>query len=361
MGIIYWQLGHLTREYAPRPLGPFVVFQGDRVFDTDAQGWDLGVRSGMLLKELKWRYPQAVMVPWQERHYQKGSRERMHWLQQHAVSYLQEDPREGWWEWPRIQPQALESLMTEVVPRWALRADIGVASHPLLAQWACVQGESLGLKTWPIKGVRVFVIHPQEESMYWPRVPLEYVETRWPKRVHEWRRRGWTRLGEIPGLLEQVRALPINTGVGRVSIRIARPLDGGVEQGLGEIMAQIAQELVDRLRQENRGMAHLRLTWETPQGIETREKYWPEMVSERNRIISRVLILLKVFPSAPPDKVILEVDDPEYVKAQQLDLWKMDKKSRTSVLTHSSNFDIPRRELHLQFWDIWRMRETHAP
>ena len=126
-------------------------------------------------------------------------------------------------------------------------------------------------------------------------------------------------------------------------------------------MAQIAQELVDRLRQENRGMAHLRLTWETPQGIETREKYWPEMVSERNRIISRVLILLKVFPSAPPDKVILEVDDPEYVKAQQLDLWKMDKKSRTSVLTHSSNFDIPRRELHLQFWDIWRMRETHAP
>ncbi len=361
LGIIYWQLGHLTREHASRPLGPFVVLQGDRVFDTDAQGWDLGVRAGMLLKELKWRYPQAVMVPWQDLHYQAGHRERMRWLQQHAVSYFQEDPREGWWEWPRIQPQVLESLMAEVIPRWALRADIGVASHPILAQWACDQGDFLGLKTWSVKGVRVFVIHPQEESTYWPRVPLEYVESRWPKRVYEWRRRGWTQVGDVPGLLEQVHALPVSTQMRPASIRITRPLEGGVEQGLGEVMAQIAQELVDRLRQENQGMAHLRLIWETSQGMETRERYWPESVAERVRIISRVLTLLKVLPAAPPDKVILEVDDPERVKAQQLNLWKMDKKSRTNAMERLSNFDIPRRELHLQFWDIWRMRESQAP
>lgn len=361
LGIIYWQLGHLTREHAPRPLGPFVVFQGDRVFDTDAQGWDLGVRAGMLLKELKWRYPQAVMVPWHTLHYQEGHRERMRWLQQHAVSYFQEDPREGWWEWPRIHSQILESLMAEVIPRWALRADIGVASHPVLAQWACTQGGALGLKTWPLKEMRVFVIHPQEESLYWPEVPLEYVEKRWPKRVYEWRHRGWTRMGEVPGLMEQVKSLPVAAGSGPVSIRITRPLEGGVEQGLGEIMAQMAEELVDRLRQENQGMAHVRLTWETTQGIETRERYWPEAVAERGRIISRVLTLLKILPTAPPDKVVLEVDDPERVKTQQLNLWKMDKKSQTKTLAYPPNFDIPRRELHLQFWDIWRMRESHAP
>ena len=81
MGVVFWRLGHLNRDQAIRPLGPFVVFQRDRVFDTDAQGWDLGVRPHTPLHELKWRYPQAMLVPWNPDHYRENYRRLRFWLE----------------------------------------------------------------------------------------------------------------------------------------------------------------------------------------------------------------------------------------------------------------------------------------
>lgn len=355
MGIIFWRLGHLNRDQAFRPLGPFVVFQQDKVFDTDAQGWDLGVRPHMPLSELKWRYPQALLIPWNPDHYRENYRELIRWLREHAAAYMQEDEREGWWEWPRIEATALRDLMAEIIPRWALRAEIGIASHPILAQWACDQGTSLGLKTWDIADAQAFVIFPRQEEQLWPKLPLHYIARWWPQRAKEWKIRGWSSVGEIPGLVEQVRKLPMTSTQIPVSIHIEQVIEGGMDRGLGELIAFVAHQLVDELRQKNCGMSHLRLIWETAQGIEIRERQWPEVVAERQRIISRALSLMQTLPRSEPDKLILEVDDPEVIKAQQLKLWKMDQKCRTNLISRSPAFDIGRRENLLQFWDIWRM------
>jgi hypothetical protein len=138
-------------------------------------------------------------------------------------------------------------------------------------------------------------------------------------------------------------------------VRVEQVLEGGMNQGIGEVMAQVAHRLVDYLRQKNQGMAHLRLIWETERGTEQRERQWPEMVAERERVVSRVLSLMQNLPSAIPEKLILEVDDPEFVKSEQLTLWGGGQKSRMKLGWHSPAFDIGRRENLLQFWDIWRM------
>ena len=355
MGVVFWRLGHLNRDQAVRPLGPFIVFQRDRVFDTDAQGWDLGVRPHMPLHELKWRYPQAMLVPWNPEHYRENHRQLRLWLEAHMASYMQEDCREGWWEWPQIEPNKVRALMAEIIPRWALRAEMGIASHPILAKWVCDQGADMGLKSWAVEDAQVFVMFPRQEEKFWPHLPLRYIADQWPKRRQEWKLRGWHVVGEVPGLVHEVRTLPWTWQKRPVSVRVEQVLEGGMNQGIGEVMAQVAHRLVDYLRQKNQGMAHLRLIWETERGTEQRERQWPEMVAERERVVSRVLSLMQNLPSAIPEKLILEVDDPEFVKSEQLTLWGGGQKSRMKLGWHSPAFDIGRRENLLQFWDIWRM------
>ncbi len=361
MAIIYWKFGHLTAEGFQRPLDSFLIFRDGRVFDVDSTGWDRGIRAGAELAEMKWRHPSATWIPWQAGYYQKPLASLEEWLRAHAASFQQTDLREGWWEWPRLTEQDWRRLMDEVVPRWAQRMEAGVASHPWMAHWIAEEGESLKLPAWTASFWRTYVLYPKQEEQLWPRLPLRYVEGIPAKVRQGWNKRRWERVEDVPGLLSRIRQ-PQDLGQSQVpgEMVLTRSFDEPLAVGIGDMMRELGHELAGQCRVQNRGVQFLRVTWFRAGGIERREREWPTPAGDEKAVVSRVLSLLNHPPMHPFDRVQLEARI-EPLSAAQMKWWEhAAKRPQPPALAGLSRFSVSRRELLLQYWDLWRMAGDHG-
>jgi len=357
MAIIYWKLGHLSAQGFQRPLDAFLIFRDGLVFDVDSQGWDRGIRHGERLTEMKWRYPGAIWVPWQARHYERSLATLHEWLRDHAVAYQQQDIREGWWEWPRITEHDWRRLLDDVVPRWAQRLEAGVASHPWVAHWIAEEGEQLRLPSWRSSLWRTYILHPTKEDSFWPRLPLRYVEGVSTTTRQLWHKRRWKCVADVPGLLSQVRSLDVvSKSLDRVEKVLTRQFDELITEGIGEVMRDLARELNDDCRAKNQGVRFLRVTWSGELGTERREREWPNVKGDAKSVVARVLSLLNYPPTHPFDRVALEART-EAVESVQLEWWQQEKKRPAipPTLSELARFSPSRRELLLTQWDLWRM------
>jgi len=357
MAFIYWRLGHLTRSDR-RPLQAFVVHRYDQVFDVDRTGWDQGIRPGDALETLKWRYPEAVWVPWQAADYAETDQALRDWVASKAASYHYAAIQQGWWEWPRWTRSAFEALMAEVVPRWAGRFEAGVARHPGMAAWICAEGDRLALPGWSNPFGKTYVLSKDQEERLWPRLPLRYLENIPSGRRRQWRQRGWRTLGEVPGLMQEIRQYSwpqADPSSRQTPIVIERWLEGASWQGLAELVSDIGDELVRQCQMQELGVSGLHLLWLSEEGPETRQRTWPIVASQPVQIKARVLSLLRQPPHAPPEKVRLEAYCGRPVMGQ-MDWWGgRGRPLRTDLAGMTKDWSVSRRERLLQFWDVWRM------
>ncbi len=357
MAIIYWKLGHLTTEGFQRPLDAFLVFRDGLVFDVDSRGWDLGIRPGNGLAEMKWKYPGAIWVPWQASYYHKLTISLQEWLRHHAAAYEQADPREGWWEWPRLTESEWRKLIDQIVPRWAQRIDAGVASHPWLAHWIAENGAQLQLPYWSSSFWRTYILNPKKENEFWPRLPLRFVEGIPAKTRQQWRKRRWEQVGDVPGLLDRIRSHNLlGSSVHLKEKLLIRRFDELIGGGVGEILGDMAGELADICRIERQGIRFLRLTWLRGVGMERREREWPVVAGDGKSVRARVLSLLNHPPLNPFDEVRLEARLEPVVPAQ-ISWWDQAQARPRQVIDMANlmRFAPDRRELLLRHWDLWRM------
>lgn len=353
MAIIYWKLGHLTAEGFQRPLDTFLVFRDGLVFDVDSVGWDRGIRPGQGLVEMKWRHPGASWIPWQPNHYQKLLTDLQEWLRNHAAAFQQTDPRQGWWEWPRLGQTDWQRLTEEVVPRWAQRIEAGVASHPWLAQWIAEEGSQLNLPHWSSSFSQTYVLHPSKDGQFWPQMPLRYVEGIPLKTRQQWHKRHWQRVQDVPGLLSRIRPHGVSGTSGNPAEHlVTRRFDDPVSAGIGEILRDMACELEAVCRSHNQGVQFLRVTWFRESGIEMREREWPAAAGEGKTIQARVLSLINHPPLHPFDEVQLQARL-EPLAPTQMAWW--DSPRVRPVVSGGFRFAPSRRERLLQYWDLWRM------
>jgi len=356
MAFVYWRLGHLTRSDR-RPLQAFLVYRDGRVFDVDRMGWDRGIRPGDPLESMKWRYPEAVWVPWQAADYAETDQALRDWVASQAASYHYEEIQQGWWEWPRWTRSAYDELIAQIVPRWAGRVEAGVARHPWMAAWICAEGDRLAVPVWTRPFGQTYVLDQDQEERLWPRLPLGYLENIPAGRRRQWQQRGWRTLGEVPGLMQEIRQSTWpRADVPRQSpIVIERGLEGAGWQGLAELMAEIGEELVRQCQRQAIGISRLHLLWLSEEGPETRQRTWSTVASQPAQIKTRVLSLLRHPPQAPPEKVRLEAYGGR-PSIGQLDWWTPPSKPRRAGLeSMTTEWSVSRRERLLQFWDVWRM------
>jgi hypothetical protein len=355
MAIIYWKLGHLTAEGFQRPLESFLVFRDGVVFDVDSHGWDLGIRPGQELAEMKWRHPSAVWIPWQPSYYQKLWSAVQEWLRVHAAAFQQTDPRQGWWEWPRLTLEDWQRLMDTIVPRWAQRVEAGAASHPWLAHWIAEEGAQLNLPKWRFSYGQTYVLHPGKEEQYWPRLPLRFVEGIPVVTRQQWHKRRFERVQDVPGLLSRMRPYGLSSAPDPSEVFITRRFDEPVSAGVGEILRDMASELVSVLQAKNGGVRFLRVTWFRDRGIERREREWPTVAGDAKSVQARVLSLLSQPPLQPFDEVQLQIHIEPLAPAQMA--WWDRPQVRSALNSPGTGFrlSVGRREQLLQYWDLWRI------
>lgn len=355
MAIIYWRLGHLTAKGFQRPLDAFLIFRDGLVFDVDSRGWDLGIRPGDGLAEMKWRYPAAVWVPWQADYYRELLASLQEWLGQHAAAYQQTDPREGWWEWPRLTESDWRRLADAIVPRWAQRIEAGAASHPWLARWIAQDGARLRLPKWSSSLWQTYVLSPGKEEVFWPKLPLRFVEGVPEKTRQQWRKRRWESVQDVPGLLSRIRTHGFWSAPEAPSQKVlTRRFEEPVSAGVGEILRDIAGELHAICGEYSQGVQFLRVTWLSASGMERREREWATAAGDAKTVAARVLSLLNHPPSHPFDEVQLEAHLAS-LEPQQLEWWESPKvRAASHGLAGMARISQGRREQLLQYWDIWR-------
>lgn len=362
MAIIYWKLGHLTPEGFQRPLETFLVFRDGLVFDVDSHGWDLGIRPGQTLAEMKWRYPSATWVPWQSSYYQKLLGTLQEWLRRQAVAFQQIDPREGWWEWPRLTEADWRQLTGQIVPRWAQRIEAGVASHPWLAQWIAEDGAQLNLPHWSSSFYKTYVLHPKKEHQFWPRLPLRFVENIPVKVRHQWHKRRWESVQDVPGLLSRIRSHKfLGVSANPTEKVVTRRFDQLISMGVGDILCDMAKEIEEICQSQNQGVKFLRLTWFRESGFERREREWPVAAGDAKTVNVRVLSLLNHPPMHPFDEVQLETRMAPLVPVQ-MSWWESERlRLKIPEIVQEARFLPSRREQLLQHWDFWRMAGGDGP
>lgn len=356
MATIYWKLGHITAQGFQRPLKGFVVFRDGKVFDVDGEGWDRGIRSGEDMSELKWRYPGVTLVPWQAKYYQKPLESLKEWLRDHAVAYQQEDIRAGWWEWPRITEMEWRRLLEGIVPSIAQRVDAGIASHPWLAHWIADEGPQLALPVWKHSSGETYVLEKGDEERFWMKMPLRYVEGISLKEKKMWHKCQWRSIKDVPGLLSRIHQLDGSKEKSEASeIVLIRRFDDSVDEGIGHLMYELAEELGEKCQAQNQGVWFMRVTWSGNKGVERREREWSEAKGDIRSLMARTLSLLNYPPQHPFDEMRLEART-KGLQLSQLAWWQ-DTRKRPSVPSISglTRFSLPRRELLLQQWDLWRM------
>lgn len=357
MSIVYWKLGHVVPQGISHPLEAFVKFRDGMVYDVDSRGWDEGIRSGDRLAEMKWRYPQATWIPWQTGDYHKTLLLLQEWLRIHAISYRQDDPRYGWWEWPDMNLSDWTRLVSEIVPRWAKRVQAGIANHPWMAHWIAQAGPSLPVDSWKTDFSQAYVLNDELEANLWPQMPLSYVEGISGVTRQLWNKRRWERVQDVPGLLERIRQQPAERGGQSSAERttLVRRVDDSVRSGVGEILRDMAEELQQHCRLRNQGVRRIDLYWIGESGLERREREWPQALGDGKSVMVRVMSLLNHPPSRPFDEVRIEVVWGA-VPIDQLGWWDHPLRHPHRLADVDQVRLLPtRREQMLGHWDLLRM------
>ncbi|MCY0907568.1 MAG: hypothetical protein OWR62_04175 [Sulfobacillus thermotolerans] len=356
MTVVYWRLAHLKRSGQDQD--GFIVERENKVYDTDPFGWNNGVRQGMSIQEMKWRYPYAKIIPWSKKDYQSTYDNLCQWLNDNALFYVQDDVQQGYWGCQEMNSNQWQHLVTSTLLQWATRSTMGIASHSLLAQWLAHEGAHYPQLTehWTQAHHEAYVARENKEEELWKLLPLEYLPENIPEYYpKDWKKRGWLRVGDVPNLYTKVKTREFggqhfkSTAV----IRVEKRFDSPVEQGIPELVRIMAEEIARILRERRQGSRQLRIIWEHEQGDEMRKRTWPVQTENPQQVVTRFLTLLSVLPQAPPQGIILEAHQIEDLRAEQMAWW-----SGPVVRRFQGDPEGPisesRRTRMLQYWDPWR-------
>lgn len=363
MAIIYWRLGHLMRNGQSQPQDSYIVRRGNSVYDADTVGWGKGVRPGMALQEMKWRYPEAAIISWRQEDYQQAYSEICEWLKGHAEFYSQKDVQSGYWSYPGMDFGQWRRLVTDILPRWASRTVMGIAPHPLLAEWMSQEGAQYPdlAEHWAQEYHEAYAVLTDKIEILWKTLPLRYLPEALPGHsAKDWKKRGWVRVGDVPNLysiLSQRHFVMPDVENERV-IHVEKRFDTPVHQGLPELIRVMAGEIAQTLHNQRQGSRQLRIVWESEQGDEIRERTWPVQTESPQQVVTRFLTLLSALPQAPPERVVIEARQLDSVKAGQLTWWAAPVERRAHSLPE---WEVPvsRRDKLLQYWDPWRAGQPH--
>lgn len=360
MAVVRWRLGALQGDR--RPDGAYWIERQGKVYDVDERGWDLGIRPGVAAAEMIWRYPEAKRVPYAAEDFTAVGEAISRWMERKMVRYRMPDPCEGWWEWPRLDAGGFRGLMGEVIPCWARRAEAGIASHPLLAETALALGQMEPLPRWEGEGFTAWVIHPRENDRLWPRVPLDLLSDVSADRRREWRMRGWRTVGEVPGLLEQVRAEPRGWETAQpLCLRYGWEHEGA--RDITAVLTRIGEELAVRLGEQGEGIDGLEVIWRGTFGEVRRSRRWPTVVGDSKRLMARLFdVGLKSLPLDPPQSLEIRIAEVKACPPEQLRWWQ-GARPRPDLTKGDALLEgikdrrqaLNRREALLSFWDPWRM------
>jgi len=358
VALVVWRL--IGLNFPGRPDTPYWIEKDGRVLDVDAEGWERGVRPGMEGVTAQWHYPGARALPWRSDQFSGVHEEIQAWLDERMERFEQPEPWNGWWQWPQLGPEQFARHMAEMVPRWALFLEAGIASHPLLAQAALQLGKDWGLPMWAGHGFQAWVMSPSQETRWWPEIPLRLVEGISEAMTRQWGMRGWKRIGQVPGLQNRLQNLAgQKSPKGPETIQLRYQWEQEAEGGFVEVFTALAARLTDELRQRAVGFQRLEVIWRGPWGTMSHKRLWPTATGEAGSVLLRLLDFLKNRPPEPPESVEILSSELLPWGTEQLH-WGFSPRSRHAnhqKLWPGVRIGMDRREAVLQFWDPWRFSE----
>ncbi|MBX5466765.1 MAG: hypothetical protein K6U14_04620 [Firmicutes bacterium] len=355
MAYLAWRLGAIAEPTVLAAAGgstDYAVVRGDTVWDVGEALWDRGGRPGQAFAALKWYGGEPRLLAWRASCYQAVEEALRVWLEDQARRFALESTAgmAGWGEWPEADtPSAWGSVLEALVPRWARRIQGGVASHPLLARWARDEGGAHRLPHWTLAGGVIYAVPWQQEAAWWAKLPLRYVED--PPAA--WRRRGWKRVGDVPGLMEQLRCLPPAGEKGEAPVRARwdRELVAGEERWEG-VLEYFGQRLISLLAERRGGVLRLAVEWQGEAGQRLRrERRWPEAAAEPRRVKARLVDLLQLLPPWPAAAVAVEAEVGP-IAVRQMRWWGPDLRPAAAGMGTDGALD--RQEVLRGYWDPWR-------
>ena len=361
VALVVWRL--IGVNFHGRPDTPYWLEKDGRVCDVDGLGWERGVRPGMARSTVQWRYPEGKVVAWEPQRFFQITEAIQAWLAERMERFEQLEPWTGWWEWPSLRLEQFEQHMADVIPRWALRVEAGVASHPLLAKAALSVGDEWRLPLWSGSGFHARVLSPAEEGRWWPEIPLALIEGVSGEMRRQWNMRGWKRVGQVPGLQFHLRNSPTSPANSipetiKVQYRWEQEADGGFI----EVFSHLAAQLTEELHRCAMGFHRLDMTWHGEWGMIRHQRKWPIATGESGGVVLRLLDFLKKLPPSPPNSVEIVCGDLVPWGTEQIQ-WEFSGPSRevSKKLGTGVCIGMNRREAVLQFWDPWRFPHRQSP
>jgi hypothetical protein len=363
MAIVAWRL--IGLQFDGRPDGAYWVARENTVCDVDVLGWKRGVRPGMSCAEAAWRYSEGEMVPWHAEIFREVLENLRDWLCEHTERFELSGPWLGWGEWPRLQLETFSQMMDEIIPDWVLGVKAGVASQRLLAKAALSEGERWNLPLWTGKGLQAHVMPPAQEAAWWPEIPLNVVESEAKtggishQQRQQWGIRGWTTVGQVPGLSERLKQEGIPVGCEEVekAIQESYRWEQEPEGGFAEVLTELATRLTQALQKQAMGFRRLDVTWSGAWGTVRHRREWPIATGEARAVLLRVLDCLKQVRALPgsPESIEIRLRDLSPWGTEQLQ-WGFSSPRRDLSKKQGTEWRLgsERRELVLQFWDPWR-------
>ena len=355
--IIHWSLGNIARSGCILQ-EPYVVVKNRIVFDTDSQGWDLGIQSGMMVEEIKWQYPQARWIPWRLEDYQAIYNQLLTWLTQYTQSYHLEDVREGYWQQSAMHCDEWRQLVKEFVPKWAGRMRMGVSVHPLLSRWISQYGDRYPqwVEKWQENQQIAYVLQEQNTNRIWKELPLTWISYLSGRTLQEWNKRGWNKIGDIPYsdqiVQDQKMRFPWRLHRSYQPIRMEMGFEEPLQYGFPELIRHLATEIGNQLQINHQGSRYLRVVGQSNRQTVMRERTWSLPTRSVQQVVLRFLSLGSTIPLIPLERVILEAHQPETLNPEQMMWWNSGSATHADII--SSLSAVSRRDQLLQHWDPWR-------
>ncbi|MCL4496360.1 MAG: hypothetical protein M1294_16315 [Firmicutes bacterium] len=358
--IIHWHLGHIARS-GRLIQEPYIVVKDHMVFDTDSQGWDLGIRSGMAVKEIKWHYPQAQWIPWRSQDYQETFNRLSVWLEQHTLSYWLEEVGKGYWQQPDMDCDEWRQVIKEFIPQRALRIQMGISENSLLSRWISVYGDRYPEWTerWQDNAQIAYVLPRKNTNKMWEELPLTWLSHLPVRTVQEWKKRGWERVGDVPHFRQIVEDQQKQSSwmlhKSGEPICVKRSFEEPLQQGFYDLVRFLATEIGEVLQKNQQGSRYLRIIWQNDKDTVVYERKWPLPTRSIRQVVTRFLSLILTIPSVDLVQLTLEAHQPEILTMDQLMWWGSTLARPSDMVSGLST--ISRRAQLLQYWDPWR-RQT---
>jgi hypothetical protein len=265
------------------------------------------------------------------------------------------DARRGLVEWPRPRPEDWRALVRALVPARAAWVRGGLAPHPLLAKWVARAGAALKLPAWEAgEGLRVMVCEEPRAEAAWASLPLQAVPCTAVER-QRWRRAGFRRAGEVPGLTARLLRLPPGGPVLSVHpLMVERRFPEPLYSGPAVVLEEMAADLAARMQAAGLVSDGLKLAWEPERGPRLiRERTWPYAAGSVETVVLRALGLAQPWPEGAPVALQLATGVLTPARPEQLNWWR--EAAPSTDLRGTWGAPAPsRREQRLQYWDPWR-------